>query len=578
MTIAEPAMTIEREPKVPVPYGTRPVSPSTSSIMREGHAEPGREHLRERRGVRLAVAVRAAHHEQAAVGGHADVGGIEEARARAEHARVLRRRHARAFDEVADAEPPEQSALRGRLPARGKAGVVGELERALEQFREIAGVVGRSYGGRVRHCRRRDEVLAPELEAVEAEPRRRLLDEALEDVARLGTPSAPVGVGGHGIGEEDAHVDGDRGDPVGAGEDAGVHGGRDRRPDGRDVAARGRERRDPQSEKAPVGVERELGASGVVARLVIADEGLAPGRHPFERPPQLARGPRERGFLGVVLALGAEAAADVRCDDAHRVFGNGELLGDELPDVVRDLRRRVDHDLVAVEPAGRRGDGHDRARLDRGAGDAVVDELEGDDVLRLGEGRLGGGDVAALEAHDEVAGGLRVELGRVGLRRVAHVDDRRQRRPVDRHELRGVERLIARSGNHHSDRLADVAHALARERPARRLVHSRAVGAGNAPQRCHRPDAVGGHVGAGVDGDDARRGGGGLRVDAVDAGVRVRRTHERARELAFEHEIANELSLADEKAQVFAAAHRRADTFRMHRDSRGEFDRRVRII
>ena len=305
---------------------------------------------------------------------------------------------------------------------------------------------------------------------------------------------------------------------------------------------------------------------GVVARLVVADERLAPRRHPLQRPPQLARGPGERGLLGVVLALRAEAAADIRCDDAHRIFGDRELLGDELPDVVRDLRRRVDHDLVPVEPARRRGDRRDRARLERGAGDAMVDELDGDHVLRLREGFLGGGGVAAQEAHDEIAGGLRVELRRVRLRRVADVDDRRQRRPVDRDQLRGVERLIARSGDHQGDRFADVPDAVARERPARRLIHFRAVGAGDAPQRCHRPDAVGRHVGAGVDGDDAGRGGRGPRVDPVDAGVRVRRAHERAGELAFEPEVGDELSLADEKAQVFAAAHRRADTFGMHRD------------
>ena len=53
---------------------------------------------------------------------------------------------------------------------------------------------------------------------------------------------------------------------------------------------------------------------------------------------------------------------------------------------------------------------------------------------------------------------------------------------------------------------ADMAHALARKRPARRLRHRLAVGAADRPQRRHRTDMVGGHVGAGEDGDDARRG------------------------------------------------------------------------
>jgi hypothetical protein len=74
-----------------------------------------------------------------------------------------------------------------------------------------------------------------------------------------------------------------------------------------------------------------------------------------------------------VLALGAEAAADIGCDDAHRVLRQLELLGDELADVVRDLRRRIDDQLMPLESAAGRGDRDHGARLDRRAGDAVVD-------------------------------------------------------------------------------------------------------------------------------------------------------------------------------------------------------------
>jgi hypothetical protein len=52
-----------------------------------------------------------------------------------------------------------------------------------------------------------------------------------------------------------------------------------------------------------------------------------------------------------VLALGAEAAADVGRDDAHRVLRDLELLGDELADVVRHLRRGVKQQLVALGAA-----------------------------------------------------------------------------------------------------------------------------------------------------------------------------------------------------------------------------------
>ena len=90
----------------------------------------------------------------------------------------------------------------------------------------------------------------------------------------------------------------------------------------------------------------------------------------------------------VGLELGAEAAAHVGRDHAQLVLGDAEHAGEDEARDVRDLRGRVERELVAAELADR------AARLDRGARGAVVHEPVLDRDLRLGKA---GVDVAAAD-------------------------------------------------------------------------------------------------------------------------------------------------------------------------------------
>jgi len=101
-------------------------------------------------------------------------------------------------------------------------------------------------------------------------------------------------------------------------------------------------------------------------------------------------------------------------------------------------------------------------------------------------------------------------------------------------------------GEHGSDRLPDMAHDAARERPARRLDH-----AGKLPAGAHRPDAVACHVLAGE--DEGRRG------NALDARMRIRRAHDRAMQHARQGQVVDEASAAGEEALVLDPAHRLPD-------------------
>ena len=162
------------------------------------------------------------------------------------------------------------------------------------------------------------------------------------------------------------------------------------------------------------------------------------------------------------------------------------------------------------------------ARLDRVGADARVVDFQRNGVLGLGEGGVGRLLVAHHQRERDVVGRLVPHQRRAGLDRILDGDDRRQRLVLDLEQLGGVARLRLRLGDDERHAVADRAHLADREdrtqraialRPAHVLRH---VGHEAA-------ELVGLHVGACEHGEHAlgRLGLGG--IDALDAGMRVRR-------------------------------------------------------
>ena len=203
--------------------------------------------------------------------------------------------------------------------------------------------------------------------------------------------------------------------------------------EGRDISAEIGQRLDPQRQETPIAVERKLGARQVIAPLIVGDEAFAPCRDPFDRPVQTPRRPGDDRLLGIMLALVAEAAADIGCDQANAAFGHAELLGDIAADVMRHLRRAIERELVARCIR----DGQHRSRLDRAADQAVIDEVEPRDVRGLLHRLADGSFVAPRPAKADIAGRGLMQLRRVSRFGDAGIDQSRQGRIVDR---RGVQR------------------------------------------------------------------------------------------------------------------------------------------
>ena len=203
--------------------------------------------------------------------------------------------------------------------------------------------------------------------------------------------------------------------------------------------------------------------------------------------------------------------------DADHVLGEP---GDVRVDRAVGVRRLVA--VVDVELAGLRVEvGDDPARLERRRVAARVDDVARDDRVGLGERPVGRLLVAGLpgRAREVVAltGLVVADQRRVGVERLARVDDRRQRLVLDVDQLQRVVRRVLVGRDHERDLLALEAHLVAREHGLR------VVGDRGHPGQAERLEILGRDDGRDVRVGERLRG-----VDRDDAGVRVRAAQDRA--------------------------------------------------
>ena len=386
--------------------------------------------LRERRLVALAVAVRAGEDGDGAGRVDAHLAGLEQAGPRAERAGDVRRRDAAGLDVAGVAEAALLAlGLRRRL-ARLEAGDVGHLDRLVEVGRVVADVVGQADRRRVREAG--DEVLPPDLRRVHLHLARRLLDDALDHVGRLGPAGAAVGIDRRGVREHRLDLGVDRRRLVLAGEQGRVEDRRHRRREGREVGAHVRDRLDAQREEVALRVHRQLGVGDVVAAVRVGQERLAAVGGPLDRPADPLARPDQGDVLGVQEDLRAEAAADVGRDHPHLRFRQAEHEGaHQQPLDVRVLVgdvERVARVVLVVDGVG-------GARLHRVRDQPVVDDVELGDVRRLGERGVDRGLVAVAPVVAGVVGDLVVHRRPLDARGLGDVDHRRQLLVVDLDQL-----------------------------------------------------------------------------------------------------------------------------------------------
>ena len=173
-------------------------------------------------------------------------------------------------------------------------------------------------------------------------------------------------------------------------------------------------------------------------------------------------------------------------------------------------------------------------------------------LVDLGRHLVGiGGEPGPVDR--DVAGRLRPDLRRAGLHRFAQIGHRIGRRVVDLDRLGAVLRRGEGLADHHGDRLADVAHALAGQRRADR--HDQLGAAASRHRRVLRQiaDVRRLDVGRGDDRDHALDGQRRLGVDRLDVGAGVRRADEAGIGLARQRRVGHVAAGAAQQIVVLDA-------------------------
>jgi hypothetical protein len=316
-------------------------------------------------------------------------------------------------------------------------------------------------GGREREVGAVEDVLAPELERVEAELAGGVLDHLLAG-GRLHHPRTAVRRGAARVGVDGGALPAEVGDAVAPG---------DEHPDERPGRPTGHRVRAGVVEVLHIGRDDDavvVHGQGHVALLLAGvrrrDQVLAPVLRPLDRGAELVGRERDDDLLAADERLQAEAPTDVADLHPDLVLGHPGRPREDLADLVRVLARHP-HVEPLIERLPPDDDGaalHGHHRV------PVLDERLRHDVRRPLDHRPTVVRHRHGHLHHHVAGSVRVHRVPVARQRGVVVHDRIERVVVvDLDQFGGVFREVATGGDDQHDRVADEAHVVDREREHR---------------------------------------------------------------------------------------------------------------
>ena len=423
----------------------RAVEHLIDAIHRHVHGVGG--DLRERRLQPLADAGRAHINGQRAVGFQ-------------HQTRTLFRARGAAFDEAAHREAViaavDQLAFELFLLGPAEFG-----EAALERDLIIAAVElvlarkRRDARDRVRHLRFADEIAPAELDLVDAKIARRHVEQALAEKIGLEPAWPAIGADRRLVGQQERNVEIDIGNAI-----RPRHELRDvARADGAvgaHIGAHVDEGMAAQPEDGAIARAGDLDVARRLAGVVNGHQMLAAVLGPFHRAADVARRERNQKILRIELAARTKAAADVVLDHVDGIDGETELF-------CQDAAVGEQHLCGARQrqpPARRIPFGEQAARLHGQRGVALGAETLAPRIGCVFECRRGVAKHSA-EFHRDVAAFV-FEQQRFVFRRDLPGRNGRQRLDVD---FDSAERILGNAGavgEHHGQRLADIAHLVAR--------------------------------------------------------------------------------------------------------------------
>ena len=187
---------------------------------------------------------------------------------------------ARLLDRVGNADAAQLAALARLRPALLEALPVGHFQRFVHALFKLAAVIDERQRGLVGQGAGRDQVLAAQFHGVKTQLVGGHVDDALDDVSRLGAPVAAIGAHPVRVGEGGGHVHMNGGRGVDASQRAQIA----HRPAVRarlHIGAKVRHRLDAQRQELAVLVERQFSIRHVVATGGVGQKGFGAGGGPF---------------------------------------------------------------------------------------------------------------------------------------------------------------------------------------------------------------------------------------------------------------------------------------------------------
>src|SRR5215813_7087373 len=108
---------------------------------------------------------------------------------------------ARRFHDGGQAYAEERFCITPALLSLADTGIVCHLQRLLQGWHKITGIVGQSCGRGIGKSLGRDKITAPNLDWIEPEFAGQEVDGALHEKSALGASGAPVGPSGRFVGQ-----------------------------------------------------------------------------------------------------------------------------------------------------------------------------------------------------------------------------------------------------------------------------------------------------------------------------------------------------------------------------------------
>src|SRR5215475_13086688 len=222
---------------------------------------------------------------------------------------------ARRFHDGSQAYAEERICNTPALLSLADPGIVCHLQRPLQGWHKITGIVGQSCGRGIGKSLGRDKIAAPHLDGIEPEFTSQEVDGALHEKSAFGASSTPVGPSGRFVGQyaQTLNVHGMNGiwssDPVRGVDRWSRAGVQEVRPDVSDDA-------EAHSEDRAIAPGGGLHLGAIAAAMV--GEHIFPALlDPLDRLCQLHGEVTQGNILRPNFHFLAEATPDIRSNDAH---------------------------------------------------------------------------------------------------------------------------------------------------------------------------------------------------------------------------------------------------------------------